>query len=278
MNNKLIWRGLAGSVLVCSLSACSTIKSWFPDKERDYQFTSEIPELIVPEDLKHKNMASLSRPAPASPAAETQTSADAVTTEVHAAPIESSTTESKSSAPTDQTATETQTAASIANGASSLQIDQAKVPATRLVGRALTRQKLEVTERNVDKGFFYVKFDPDAAKVSDDGFFDELNFMFGDDPSQEQEYRITVHGLSPQMSEVIIADNEGKLLSTPAANALLKLITEGINQVESQDSKTDVPATDDEVKNDANAEVRPASEQKLPEPNVPAAEASEPAK
>jgi hypothetical protein len=80
------------------------------------------------------------------------------------------------------------------------------------------------------------------------------------------------------MSEVIIADNEGKLLSTPAANALLKLITEGINQVESQDSKTDVPATDDEVKNDANAEVRPASEQKLPEPNVPAAEASEPAK
>ena len=258
MNNKLIWRGLAGSFLVCSLSACSTIKSWFPDKERDYQFTSEIPELIVPEDLKHKNMASLSRPAPASTAVDAQASADVVTPEVHADPVESSTTESKSPATTDQTSTETQTAASIANGASSLQIDQAKVPATRLVGRALTRQKLEVTERNVDKGFFYVKFDPNAAKVSDEGFFDELNFMFGDDPSQEQEYRITVHGLSSQSSEVIIGDNEGKLLSTPGANALLKLIAEGINQVENQDVKSDEPAAN--------------------KPDIPEAQASEPAK
>lgn len=278
MNNKLIWRGFVGSVLVCSLSGCSTIKSWFPDKERDYQFTSEIPELIVPEDLKHKAMLSPPRPTPAASTTDTPVSVDAVSREVDAAPIASSTAEPETSATTDQTSTETQTVASIANGASSLQIDQAKVPAIRMVGRALTRQKLEVTERNVDKGYFYVKFDPDAAQVSDDGFFDEFNFMFGDDPSQEQEYRITVHGLSPQMSEVIIGDNEGKLLSTPAANALLKLITEGINQVESQDSKTDQPAPDAETKNDTHTETSPTAEQPAPAADIPEAQAAQPAK
>ena len=275
MNNQLMLRGLAVSVLACSLSACSTIKSWFPDKERDYQFTSEIPELIVPEDLKHKGMASLTRAEPAVTVAQANT--DTAGANADSAAQSAATVEPDASVPSE-TAADSQPVASIANGASSLQIDQGKIPATRMVGRALTRQRLEITERNVDKGFFYVKFDPNAAKVSDDGFFDEFNFMFGDDPSQEQEYRITVHGLSPQMSEVIIGDNEGKLLSNAAANALLKLITEGINQVESQDSKTDEPAADAETKTGTNAEISSTTEQPTPESNVPAAQAPEPAK
>jgi outer membrane protein assembly factor BamC len=36
------------------LSGCSTIQSWFPDKEKDYQFTSELPPLVIPPDLMHK--------------------------------------------------------------------------------------------------------------------------------------------------------------------------------------------------------------------------------
>ncbi|PPD35880.1 MAG: hypothetical protein CTY19_02215 [Methylomonas sp.] len=266
MNKKLIRRGLVASVLLCSVSACSTIKSWFPDKERDYQFTSEIPELIVPEDLKHKGMASLSRPEPAATVAQPPTAA--ATPEADAPQQSSSSAEPETAAPSNQAAAETQSSASIANGASSLQIDQAKIPATRMVGRALTRQKLEIIERNVDKGFFYVKFDPDATKATDEGIFDEFKFMFGDDPSKEQEYRIIVHGLSPQMSEVIISDNEGKLLSSSAANALLKLITEGINQVENQEDNSDESGGDTQTTNDTPTEAGAAAEQKTPEAPV----------
>ncbi len=33
------------------LPGCSYIKSWFPDKEKDYQYTVEIPELVLPDTL-----------------------------------------------------------------------------------------------------------------------------------------------------------------------------------------------------------------------------------
>lgn len=283
MNNRLMRRSLAASILVCGLSACSTIKSWFPDKERDYQFTTEIPELIIPDDLKHKGMPSLSRPEPAVTAG--QDHADTAHSTADSTTQNSSIVEPDASVANEQAAAETQTAASIANGASSLQIDQGKIPATRMVGRALTRQRLEIVERNVDKGYFYVKFDPDAVKVTDDSIFDEFNFMFGDDPNQEQEYRITVHGLGPQASEVLIADNEGKILSNAAANALLKLITEGINQVENQDNQEakepqnseeirqanpETPVTEPETKPETSESAEPAAEQKTVETLPPA--------
>lgn len=262
----MILRGIAVSLILCGLSACSTIKSWFPDKERDYQFTSEIPELIVPDDLKNKGLASVIAPEPVMPVEETGSVSDAVASNQEAEAVSRtaeaspenvaafvSKAEPSVSEPTEKNP-EAQTVAEIAEpqqaaapgthasgGISSLQIDQAKTPATRMVGRALTRQKVEIVERNLDKGYFYVKYDPNAVEARDESFWDEFNFLFGDDPSQEQEYRISVKGLSPQMSEVTVQDEQGNILSTPAANALLKLITEGINQVVNQDSAPDTP-------------------------------------
>ena len=45
-----------GAVLV-NVSACSYIKSLFPDKEKDYQFTTEIPPLVLPTDLAGDSIA-----------------------------------------------------------------------------------------------------------------------------------------------------------------------------------------------------------------------------
>lgn len=228
---------MAGSLILCGLPACSTIKSWFPDKERDYQFTTEIPELIVPEDLKNKGLA-----APTAAPVATEAVASAKAPDLENAP---QTNEAKAEPQTVAEDAELQQDAAsethATGGVSSLQIDQAKMPATRMVGRALTRQKVEIVERNVDKGYFYVKYDPNAVEAKDDSIWDEFNFLFGDDPSQEKEYRISVRGLGPQMSEVTVQDEQGKSLSTPAANALLKLITEGINQAVDQENVADEP-------------------------------------
>jgi outer membrane protein assembly factor BamC len=116
------------------------------------------------------------------------------------------------------------------SGVSSLQIDQSQTQAARLVGRALSRQKLEIVERNIDKGYFYIKFDPKAVKAEDKDFWDEWNFMFGEDPSNEQEYRISLQEIAPQSTEVTIQDGDGKSLSNSIATNLLKLIAEAINQ------------------------------------------------
>jgi len=266
MNKNMILRGMAGSLILCGLSACGTIKSWFPDKERDYQFTSEIPELIVPDDLKNKGLAGAIAPEPAVSADEAGTVSDAVASNPEAeavslaaaaGPENDGSGVSKPEPPVSETAeinaepqavpenAEPQQAAlpetHATGGVSSLQIDQAKMQATRMVGRALTRQKVEIVERNIDKGYFYVKYDPNAVEARDESIWDEFNFLFGDDPSQEREYRISVRGVGAQMSEVTVRDEQGKALSTSAANALLKLITEGINQAVDQDKAADEP-------------------------------------
>lgn len=237
MYNMLIARGTAAAFLLTGLSACSTIKSWFPDKERDYQFTTEIPELQVPEDLKHKGLASLPpRTAPQPTTAEVEGGSR------YAVQSDESVKESDTPASADDGSEPDATEVSASTSGSSLQIDQSKTQATRMVGRALSRKKLEVVERNIDKGYFYVKFDPNAVQAKDESIWDELNFLFGDDPSQEQEYRISVQQIGPQLSQVIVQDTEEKTLSNKTANALLELITEAINEDEQQPAASPAPA------------------------------------
>jgi outer membrane protein assembly factor BamC len=222
MNKTFINRGLAILVLLQFSTACSTIKSWFPDKERDYQFISEIAPLIIPDDLKAKT-ASLAMPVSNGRTPE-QMAAAAVAQaakEAQAVATPAKKTEPETKAPSKQAA---------GSGVSSLQIDQSQTQAARLVGRALSRQKLEIVERNIDKGYFYIKFDPKAVKAEDKDFWDELNFMFGEDPSNEQEYRISLQEIAPQTTEVTIQDGDGKSLSNSIATNLLKLIAEAINQ------------------------------------------------
>lgn len=213
-------------LLLLGASACSTIKSWFPDKERDYQFTTEIPELIVPEDLKTKTFPTRSETVAANAEPIAQTTATTKVAEVvepvaskpEAEPLETAASPGRSVQTTG------------ASGVSSLQIDQSVKQAWWLVGKALSRQKLEVVERNMDKGYFFVKYDPEAIKPEDGSIWDEVTFLFGDDPSQEQEYRVSLQELDAQLTEVTVQNSEGQTISNAAATALLRLITEGINQ------------------------------------------------
>ena len=46
--------------VLLNISGCTYIKSLFPDKEKDYQYTNEIPPLILPDDLKHDQIVTLS--------------------------------------------------------------------------------------------------------------------------------------------------------------------------------------------------------------------------
>ena len=54
------------ALVLLNVSGCTYIKSLFPDKEKDYQYTTEIPPLIIPEDLKKSQIPSLTSSKPAS--------------------------------------------------------------------------------------------------------------------------------------------------------------------------------------------------------------------
>lgn len=214
------------TLLLLNASACSYIKSVFPDKERDYQFTTEIPELIVPDDLKTKTLPTHSVAVAAEPAPTPAQPAPTKTDVAEPVAGKQAAVESAEAAASPGHGVQT----TAGSGVSSLQIDQSSKQAWWLVGKALSRQKLEVVERNLDKGYFFVKYDPNAIKPEDGSILDEINFLFGDDPSQEQEYRVSLQELEAQLTEVTVQDSAGKTLSNVAATSLLRLITEGINQ------------------------------------------------
>jgi outer membrane protein assembly factor BamC len=271
MKKCLFLRFAIPTLVLFGLSGCSTIKSWFPDKERDYQFTTEIPELVVPDDLKAGGLATAGPRSQSRRPQMEDSSPDSV-----AAAVEPSKSEiAEPNAETqDQIATASETKAVSTSGISSLQIDQPKNQAARIVARAMSRQKLEIVERNIDKGYFYVKYDPNAVQAKDETILDELNFIFGEDPSQELEYRVSLQAINPQLTEVTVQDSEGKPLSTAPANGLLKLITDAINQ--------DIPTeetqnTEQEGKSEEKSENIPAAAQgNVEQENKPTSETENP--
>ena len=64
------------AVILVNVSACSTIYSWFPDKEKDYQFTTEIPPLTLPADLGKDSILNTAVAAPVVETAEDVAPAD----------------------------------------------------------------------------------------------------------------------------------------------------------------------------------------------------------
>lgn len=228
---------LCALILAQAGFGCSTIKSWFPDKERDYQFRTEIPDLIIPDELKAHSLpnrmsgqvAAANSPATPVPSAVPVPGVKRLPETVVPSAPQEATAAVKQNQPDSQTSTDSVIVAAGNSAVSSLQVDQPQSQAWRLVARALSRQKIEIVERNIDKAYFYVKYDPDSIKPEDNSIWDEVAFLFGEDPSHEQEYRISLLETGQQTTEVTVQDSEGKTLSNRTATHLLKLITDGIN-------------------------------------------------
>jgi len=232
---------LLALLVIQAAGGCTFIKSLFPDKERDYQFRAELPELIIPDDLKAHTLpdrlpppgaAAVSPVSPASTAVQKSVPATpAVAAKPMPVPAATAVAPTTQNQPLKEQAQDTAAVRGAGNssGVSSLQIDQPRSQAWRLVARALSRQKIEIVERNMDKAYFYVKYDPDEVKPSDSGIWDEIAFLFGEDPSHELEYRISLLETGPQMTEVTVQNSDGQTISNRTTTHLLKLITDGIN-------------------------------------------------
>ncbi|MCK4841047.1 MAG: outer membrane protein assembly factor BamC [Methylococcales bacterium] len=189
---------LLGFFLCLNLSACGY--NFFPDKEKDYQFTKEIPALIIPTDLsawdtqnKQKSVGKQS--------SYSQNNVDNQDIKV--------------------------TLAEYSGGATRIQIASSLERSWRAVGKALSRNTIEITNRNKSDNVYYIQYDPDFKKVEDGSLWDEVVFIFAADPAKEQEYRIKL-AENGAVTEVIILDSEDKPLFTDEALKLLNLLYETI--------------------------------------------------
>jgi len=62
-----------------------------------------------------------------------------------------------------------------------------------IVEQGLSLSKIEVTDKNRDKGVFFLKFDPDQQASKEPGLLDSMTFfLFEDDYYEEAAYKLTV--------------------------------------------------------------------------------------
>lgn len=218
--------------LSLNLSACSRIKSLFPDKEKDYQYTQEIAPLQLPSDLgKNYNVGATNIPpvvTPLSIDASTNVTPLTPKTPVEFAAPEMAKNPIAESAVTNQAPAQAKLIAVAvvqkANEANQLQLGVTVEKAWHIVAKALSRQAIEVTQRNQANGLFTIQYDPNEQKVVDGSYWDELVFMFKGFQSNDHAYQLRLHE-DNQQTEVTVLDavTEQPLADKASLNLLMLL-------------------------------------------------------
>jgi outer membrane protein assembly factor BamC len=207
MNISQIRFFLTAVFLTVHLSACDTIAKYFPDKEKDYHYHTELPPLELPPDLQAKS--------------DQERKFTGVTKKPEA-----------SAKPTsaDQTINMDPVRVRMVkydDGSVRLQIESSLKKAWPIVGKALSRNLIEITDRNRSEAVFFVQYDPDAKKYEDGTLGDEFEFFFGDNPRQEKEYHIWL-AEEDNLTEVMVADEKDTPLADGDGIKLLRTLYETI--------------------------------------------------
>jgi outer membrane protein assembly factor BamC len=208
---KTTVRALIIVMVSANLSACTYIKNLFPDKEKDYQFTTEIPPLTIPPDLAGGSITSV----PAVPAASTADAAPAADPSPEPAPTVDRKLIQVELVNADQ-------------GAKRLRIGAPPLTAWRMVGKALSRKFMEVISRNQEEGLFRVLYDPNSKEVEDGSILDEAVFFLKGFEANEQEYVLKLVENDSQQTDVVILDKEQKPIADEASLSLLTLLHDTI--------------------------------------------------
>ena len=239
--NKFNRTGFIISVWVLPVLTGCGLKNYFPDKENDYKLHQEISSLTIPNDLKNNTFKRSMIESEKDEAEKVM-----VVIEDDVSGIEDSKAHSIETIEVvdDTIITETENTSNATDsieeinsedkiiqvdfvmfdgGATRLRTNESFSPVWRLVAKALSRNRIEITSRNKSGGQLVVQYDPDKTDFVDDSVKDEFLFVFGSDHSQEKEYRIRLIKHNNNI-EVIVLNDENQPLSDGAGLKLLKLI------------------------------------------------------
>lgn len=219
---------LCGAAVLLNLSACSTIKEAFPDKEKDYQFTTEIPKLVIPADLASGSTL----PSSANSSARTQNTeskadasqeADKKLAEESTAAADNTTEEQPLIDPKSITVDLLESS----NKIGYLRLNVPFTTAWRVVSKGLSRKSIEVSERNQSDKIFTVQYDPDEKPIEDSTYLDEINFILHGFQGNDKEYKLKLVETN-QQTDVVILDEEQKPTSDEGGLKLLKVLQQSI--------------------------------------------------
>ncbi len=245
MKQRLILLIAISSALI-NISACTYIKNLFPDKEKDYQYTTEIPPLILPEDLKRDQQISL--------VANTKNKSTSNTNSVEPTKIDSQLShnigtekisnsddahksntiiESEESL-IDNTAKVNESSfvkrLQIIEQDNQFELNTPALYAWRNINKVLSRKAIEIIDRNQDTKIFTVHFDPDEQKVVEESYWQKTVSFFEDLGPTNDIYFVKLQETNQKTTLIYIVDEHDKKLINTSSNQLLSIIKTALKE------------------------------------------------
>lgn len=205
------------------LGGCSMIADLFPDKQKQYQYHSEIPALEVPPDLSISTVTGSKWRRPAE--GEETGAANAA-----ASPVTKSSGESGDSSQ-----------AILAQNTEDVPLIEISAPfadAWSQVGRALGRMKIEVSDQNRSDGIYYVYYGGSRAKAQSQDMWDDIKGLFAGDSDGSKEYRLKLeeHKTGTRTgTDVFLFDDQGEPIRQGPPLDLLKKLHRELQTMSSTD-------------------------------------------
>ena len=202
-------------IMALGMTGCSRLTPYFPDKEKDYQLSEEIPPLHVPRRLDQSAI----EVAPSmhnAVAVDNQPSTATITDRpaIDDAPVQQS------------DLLGAVKLVEYAGGLKRIQIAEPIERAWPIVGKAISRKSLEVVLRDQEQKLYAVHYDPEEKLIPDGSLVDEVMFFFGKRRSNEREYHIQLIPAGSKTEVVILDAYKNPLLHGPGMDLLNLLLKE----------------------------------------------------
>ncbi|MGZ8216636.1 outer membrane protein assembly factor BamC [Methylomagnum sp.] len=223
-----------------TLAGCDTISSWFPDKQKQYQYSTEIPPLEIPPDLSSSTIDGAKRGAAGS---DRDSGLSREASEVRESPVaeapENSPAESERPKRSAKSPKRSEAAPTLAQSSDDVPLIEIEVPfelAWVEVAKALGRMELEITDQNRSDGVYYVYYGGDRKPYEDRGFFGDIAEVFGAGQALSKEYRIKLEQKGTATS-VYILDSDNKPQTSGPGFDLLKRLHETLQSASAPGAK-----------------------------------------
>ncbi len=210
--------GFLGVLFILSGAiSCTSIKPYFPDKQKDYRYSQEISELRLPADLAEQKVT--------------------VSEKKVDFPEKSEPQDFSKELDQDKKYRQSQIGGKrgrvelvgFDGGALRLIVYEPLKRTWYIVGKALSREAVEVTERNQAAASYTIQFDPDKKEIEDGSLWNEFEFFFGEDKHQDQKFHIILAEDGPR-TEVVVTDEQGNPQSEGVGLGVLFMLFETIKK------------------------------------------------
>jgi len=199
------------------LSGCSFVSGLFPDKQKQYKYSTEIPPLEIPPDLQASTIEGADD-RPAADEEKEQSDRDSPSAETDAKPKKQ---------PVGPSATLAQNSDDIPL----IELEAPYAEAWNDMGKALGRLKLEVSDQNRSDGLYYVYFSGEDAPYEDRGLLGDIGSFFSGSGTPAKEYRVKLEGRR-DVTVIYVLDQDGKPQTEGPGFELLKRLHQTLQSLE----------------------------------------------